>query len=113
MTYRAMPPFDPFLGDFARYPMHIGMGGGTALASALVEPVSPVRRNRTILSPREHEIVELIAQGFQNKEIAEKMIISIHTVKNHLHHILEKLGLSSRLEVALHEIHENISKLHN
>src|ERR1019366_9051516 len=52
-------------------------------------------------SSREREIVALVAQGFKNKEMAEKMFISEQTVKNHLHNIFDKLGVSDRLELAL------------
>ena len=54
------------------------------------------------LSLREGEIVNLVAQGFKNKEVAEKMFISEQTVKNHLHNIFDKLDVSDRLELALH-----------
>jgi len=51
-------------------------------------------RERTPLSQREREIVALVAQGFKNKEMAEKMFISEQTVRNHLHNIFDKLGVS-------------------
>ena len=60
------------------------------------------------LSEREKQVVELISQGFKNKEIAERMFISEQTVKNHLHNIFDKLGVSDRLELALYAIHRNI-----
>ena len=60
------------------------------------------------LSNREREIVALVAQGFKNKEIAERMFISEQTVKNHLHNVFDKLGVSDRLELALYAIHRNI-----
>src|SRR6266853_500500 len=47
-------------------------------------------RERSPLSQREREIVALVAQGFKNKEMAEKMFISEQTVKNHLHNIFDK-----------------------
>ena len=65
-------------------------------------------RDRSPLSQREREIVVLVAQGFKNKEMAEKMFISEQTVKNHLHNIFDKLGVSDRLELALYAIHKNI-----
>jgi len=60
------------------------------------------------LSDREKQVVELISQGFKNKEIAERMFISEQTVKNHLHNIFDKLGVSDRLELALYAIHRNL-----
>jgi DNA-binding NarL/FixJ family response regulator len=72
-------------------------------------PPSPGReRERSPLSQREREIVALVAQGFKNKEMAEKMFISEQTVKNHLHNIFDKLGVSDRLELALYAIHNNL-----
>src|SRR3954454_23329108 len=73
-------------------------------------PAAPLtrERERSPLSQREREIVALVAQGFKNKEIAEKMFISEQTVKNHLHNIFDKLGVSDRLELALYAIHNNL-----
>jgi DNA-binding NarL/FixJ family response regulator len=72
-------------------------------------PMAPTRdRERSPLSQREREIVALVAQGFKNKEMAEKMFISEQTVKNHLHNIFDKLGVSDRLELALYAIHNNL-----
>lgn len=69
---------------------------------------SPRERDKPRLSNREREIVGFVAQGFKNKEIAERMFISEQTVKNHLHNIFDKLGVSDRLELALYAIHRNI-----
>ena len=67
-----------------------------------------VRREKPLLSDREKEIVQLVAQGFRNKEIGEKLFISEQTVKNHLHNIFDKLGVSDRLELALYAIHHRL-----
>ena len=67
------------------------------------------RRDKPLLSDREKEIVQLVAQGFRNKEIGEKLFISEQTVKNHLHNIFDKLGVSDRLELALYAIHHRIT----
>ena len=64
--------------------------------------------DRSPLSNREREIVALVAQGYKNKEMAEKMFISEQTVKNHLHNIFDKLGVSDRLELALYAIHKGL-----
>src|SRR5579884_4034301 len=65
-------------------------------------------RERSPLSAREREIVALVAQGYKNKEMAEKMFISEQTVKNHLHNIFDKLVVSDRLELALYAIHKGL-----
>jgi DNA-binding NarL/FixJ family response regulator len=64
------------------------------------EPAGP----ETELSPREIEVLELVAGRLSNKEIAAQLIISEHTVKNHLKHILSKLQLRSRRQAAAYGI---------
>ena len=66
------------------------------------------RREKPLLSDREKEVVRLVAQGFHNREIGEKLFISEQTVKNHLHNIFDKLGVSDRLELALYAIHHKL-----
>lgn len=65
-------------------------------------------REHPPLSAREREIVALVAKGYRNREMAEKLFISEQTVKNHLHNIFDKLGVSDRLELALYAIHKGI-----
>ena len=55
-----------------------------------------------VLTPREMEIVRLVASGLHNKEIAGKLLISEGTVKIHLHHVYEKLHVDGRLELTLY-----------
>lgn len=52
------------------------------------------------MTKREREVVALIAEGKSNKEIADSLHIAVHTVKSHVHSILEKLALHTRLEIA-------------
>jgi DNA-binding NarL/FixJ family response regulator len=54
------------------------------------------------LTPREDEILHLVKQGMSNHEIAELLSIEVGTVKNHVHNILEKLGVSNRKQAAEH-----------
>lgn len=49
-----------------------------------------------MLTPRELEILRLIAEGLSNQEIARRLFLSVHTVKNHVHKVLETLGVHSR-----------------
>jgi DNA-binding NarL/FixJ family response regulator len=69
---------------------------------------SGARSETPLLSDREMEVVQLVAQGFQNKEIGEKLFISVQTVKNHLHNIFDKVGVSDRLELMLYAIHHRL-----
>jgi PAS domain S-box-containing protein len=52
------------------------------------------------LTPREREVIDLIADGLSNKAIGKELHISVHTVKSHLRNIMEKLTLNSRLQIA-------------
>jgi DNA-binding NarL/FixJ family response regulator len=57
------------------------------------------------MTKREREIITLIADGLSNKEIAQRLNIATHTVKSHVHNIMEKLALHTRLQIAkfIHE----------
>ena len=52
------------------------------------------------MTPREREVINLIAEGLSNKEIASKLHIATHTVKSHVRNIMEKLTLHTRLQIA-------------
>lgn len=52
------------------------------------------------MTKREQEVIDLIAKGQSNKQISEQLFIAVHTVKSHVHNILEKLALHTRLELA-------------
>jgi DNA-binding CsgD family transcriptional regulator len=60
------------------------------------------------LSNREIEILELLAHGTSNKEIATRLVISTNTVKVHLRNIYTKLGVSSRTEAVMTALRENL-----
>jgi DNA-binding NarL/FixJ family response regulator len=74
---------------------------------SLVAEHAVVRRTPALLgalrlTTREREITALIADGLSNQEIAERLNIATYTVKSHVHNILEKLALHTRLEIAAH-----------
>ncbi len=72
----------------------------TALAGRAGIHIARAARRRAVLSPREQEVHELIAEGLTNEEIAKLLYISLSTAKVHVCHILEKLGVRSRIEAA-------------
>jgi len=57
-------------------------------------------KNAVKMTKREKEVVGLLSEGMSNKEIGQKMHISTYTVKSHVHNIMEKLALHTRLEIA-------------
>jgi two-component system nitrate/nitrite response regulator NarL len=59
-----------------------------------------------LLAQREDEVSNLVAEGMTNREIAQKLGIAEHTVSNYLFRIYEKLGISSRVELALYVTHQ-------
>ncbi|WIV96983.1 response regulator [Kinneretia aquatilis] len=81
----------------------LGRQAPAAAASAppTAEPVVPEAQAAPSISPREQEILAHIAKGASNKEIARALGIAETTVKIHVQHILRKLGLSSRVQVAV------------
>jgi DNA-binding NarL/FixJ family response regulator len=62
------------------------------------------------MTKREREITGLIADGLSNKEIAQRLNIATYTVKSHVHNILEKLALHSRLQIAAHAHKSSVSQ---
>jgi two-component system NarL family response regulator len=65
------------------------------------------------LTKRELQVIELISDGFTNKEIAEELRLSTYTVKSHVHNILEKLTLHTRLQIAKYVHLSEVSKIEN
>jgi len=75
---------------------------------AMAEGPATTTREKPLLTDRERQVVHLVCQGLRNKEIADKLFISEQTVKNHLHNIFDKLGVSDRLELALYALHHRL-----
>ena len=65
-------------------------------------------REAVTMTPREREVVGLIGEGLSNREIGERLDIALHTVKSHVHNVLEKLALRTRLQVAAYA-HREVS----
>jgi len=63
------------------------------------------------LSKREYEVLTLVAEGLNNKEIADRLFISEKTVKNHVSNIFKKIGVSDRIQAAIFAFRTNIKKI--
>ena len=84
-----------------RFPVTIDLAAAKDLGQPLiVMRTADTRRARAamlaVLSRREREVAGLIAFGMRNREVADELRISLATVKDHVHHILQKTGLASR-----------------
>lgn len=62
-----------------------------------------------LLSAREQQVVRFVAEGLNNREIAARLELSEHTIKNYIFHIFNKLGISSRVELVLYAVSQRIS----
>jgi DNA-binding NarL/FixJ family response regulator len=62
----------------------------------------------TILTPRESEVVKLVAEGHTSKEIAGMLVLSVKTVERHRANILEKLGLRDRVQLTRYAIRQGL-----
>ena len=65
-------------------------------------------KSRDDISGREREVLQLVCQGATNREIAERLIVSEHTIKVHLRNILNKLNLRNRQQVAAYAVQEGL-----
>jgi DNA-binding NarL/FixJ family response regulator len=63
------------------------------------------------LTDREMQVLKLVAQGLNNKDIAERLFISENTVKNHIRNILDKLHLHSRMEAVVYAVREKLLEI--
>jgi len=74
---------------------------------ALVDPMPIESRglpSSRPLSKREEEIAHMVAEGFSNRQISERLDLSEHTIKNYLFRVFEKLGVSTRVELTLYAL---------
>ena len=78
------------------------------LMNQFVSPKSDIEITPDELTPREMEVLQLIAQGLSNKELANKLTISEKTVKTHLSSIFSKLHLSDRTQAAIYALKHNL-----
>jgi two-component system, NarL family, nitrate/nitrite response regulator NarL len=88
---------------------------GREVVSGLVEALRRVTQSgqsprlpRASLTPRERDVIREVTEGATNKDIAAKFALSEQTIKNHLSNIFDKLGVSSRLELALYAVNHRL-----
>ena len=81
-----------------------------AAARVMQELSAPPRRagGADEISPREMEVLKLIGKGMSNKEIGERLFIGERTVKTHVSHLLEKLGLQDRTQLAIYALQNKL-----
>ncbi len=71
-------------------------------ALAASSPLRSAPASHQLLTAREEQIAQLVAQGFSNRDISRRLNLSEHTVKNYLFRIFDKLGISTRVELAMY-----------
>ena len=91
-TYATIEAVRPALGSLYQRSNDLGLARAAGLrARAIGDPAN-------LLSPREYEVLGLMARGYRNQEIANALVLSLSTVKVHVRHIFEKLGVRTRSE---------------
>lgn len=107
--------------ELVRAIVHIAQGGvivSPLMASKLLaefkNPTPPAEKRaapegETLVSPREEEVLGLVAKGATNKEIADALFISENTVKTHLRRIMEKLHLANRSQAVAYAIKKGLA----
>lgn len=83
------------------------VNGGAPMSSTIARKVvdsfkqtasKPFQEKEPLLTKRENEILDLVAKGYANKEIATRLTVSLHTIRTHIYHIYEKLHVHNRVE---------------
>lgn len=81
------------------------------LIGELSAPPKEVSMPNDLLTNREMEVLKLLAQGYANQEIADKLVVSDRTIGKHVSNILEKLHLTNRTQAALYALREGLATL--
>jgi DNA-binding CsgD family transcriptional regulator len=95
-----LPRARSLVADAARQASELGMGPIARRAGKLIEELDAAKPS-TPLTRREGEVARLVAKGLTNREIAEHLFLSERTAQNHVQHILTKLDLSNRSQIAV------------
>jgi DNA-binding NarL/FixJ family response regulator len=81
-----------------------------SVATRLVDAIAAAPADRPRLTPREEEVLALIARGLSNKRIAFQLGLSEKTVKTHVAHVLSKLGVADRTQAAVYAVRAGIGQ---
>jgi DNA-binding NarL/FixJ family response regulator len=85
---------------------------GVVVRQSFGRPGSKSRSERAILSKREHEVLQLIAEGKSTKEIAATLYVSVKTVETHRKQIMDKLDIHSIAGLTKYAVREGLTSLH-
>jgi DNA-binding NarL/FixJ family response regulator len=80
----------------------------STLVKDVIERSRPVEEQFDVLTPRELQVLKLIAEAHTSKEIAQELVISVKTVDRHRQNILDKLGMSDRVELTRYAIRRGL-----
>ena len=92
------------IGAAHRGEVHLDPVAARKLTRSMITP----QRSATVLTPREREILVLVAQGRSNRDIANTLVISERTARTHVSNVLNKLALASRTQAALWAVREGL-----
>lgn len=81
--------------------------GGSA-SQAQVDVSQRITSNQQSLSQRELDVLKLVVDGLSNQEIADRLVVSVETVKTHMRHIMEKMAVSDRTQAAVKAMREGL-----
>jgi non-specific serine/threonine protein kinase len=99
--------FEAQLDAGAALPLEAAIEEALATQPPVSQPVYEPSTGTGPLSQREREVAELIAEGLSNREIAERLVIAPRTAEAHVTHVLTKLGLRSRSQVAVWVVNQS------
>jgi DNA-binding CsgD family transcriptional regulator len=88
-----------YLAQLRRWAAHRKLAFPSTPARASARDAAPRARGVSVLSRREREVAELVAQGMTNGEIADRLTITVRTAEGHVEHIRNKLGFHSRVQI--------------
>jgi DNA-binding CsgD family transcriptional regulator len=108
LTFQTRCLHNRFMGKVPCERLHLSRMTAEVIKAFSTTPESGASSGKALLTDRELEVTQQVAQDFHNKEIGKRLFISEQTVKNHLHNISDKLGVSDRLELMLYAIHHRL-----